>query len=206
MIMQPIRTLIGPAAALPLANVDTDQIIPARFMSRSRAEGYGGQCFHDLRFDEDGRPRDGFPLNTLSAAPKVLVTDDNFGCGSSREAAVYALLDYGVAAVIAPGFADIFRSNAGKNGLLAITLPEADVRSLRERLIAEPGIKAIVALPEQRVSIGDYAFSFEIDPRLKHCLLNGLDDLSATLEERDRIEAFEEVYFATRNWVMPNRA
>ncbi|MBY6089290.1 3-isopropylmalate dehydratase small subunit [Maritimibacter alkaliphilus] len=204
--MKPIKTLAGPAAALPFANVDTDQIIPARFMSRSRADGYGDQCFHDMRFDQDGAARAGFPLNALPEGPTVLVADDNFGCGSSREAAVYALLDYGVSAVIAPSFADIFRSNSGKNGLLTIALPPATVQALLAKLAEAPGTPAQVDLPAQRVTIGNEAFDFEIDPRLKHRLENGLDDLSATLQDADQIEAFEASYFGARPWIRPRKA
>ncbi|MBY5973367.1 3-isopropylmalate dehydratase small subunit [Ferrimonas balearica] len=201
--MKPITCITGPAAALPLTNVDTDQIIPARFMSRSRSEGYGDQCFHDLRFDENGGPALDFPLNALDMPPSVLVAGDNFGCGSSREAAVYALVDYGVEAVISTSFADIFRNNAGKNGLLTIPLPEAEVTALLAQLKEAPGTPAQVDLPAQTVTIGNHTLPFEIDERLKHRLLNGLDDLSATLQDEDRIAAFEARHFADAPWLRP---
>jgi 3-isopropylmalate/(R)-2-methylmalate dehydratase small subunit len=203
--MTPITTLTGTAAALPRANVDTDQIIPARFMSRSRTDGYGDQCFHDLRFDEAGVPRADFPLNDLAQAPGILVAGDNFGCGSSREAAVYALLDYGVAAVIAPSFADIFRSNAGKNGLLTIALDAETVQSLTDMLTEQPAMPANIDLPAQRLTIGARQLDFDIDARLKHRLINGLDDLAATLQDLPRIEDFEGRYYAARPWAIPQK-
>jgi len=200
--MTPITTLTGTAIALPRANVDTDQIIPARFMSRSRNEGYGEQCFYDLRFDEAGAPRADFPLKDLAQAPGILVAGDNFGCGSSREAAVYALLDYGIAAVIAPSFADIFRSNAGKNGLLTIALDVKTVQSLTDMLTDQPDIPAEINLPAQRLVIGPHALDFKIDGGLKHRLINGLDDLAATLQDLPRIEDFESRYYAAHPWAI----
>ncbi|KAA2312978.1 3-isopropylmalate dehydratase small subunit [Pseudooceanicola sediminis] len=203
--MKPITTLCGAAAALPLGNVDTDQIIPARFMSRSRSEGYGEQCFHDLRFDGAGRPHSDFALNALPRPPAVLVAGDNFGCGSSREAAVYALLDYGVQAVVSSSFADIFRSNAGKNGLLTIQLAEAELSRILAALKADPGKDAEVDLPAQTLRIGEMeTMTFDIDAGLKHRLLNGLDDLSATLQNEDQIATFEGRYFANAPWVRPD--
>lgn len=201
--MTPISTITGPAAALPRANVDTDQIIPARFMSRSRAEGYGDQCFHDLRFAEDGTPRPDFPLNALPAGPTVLVAGDNFGCGSSREAAVYALLDYGVEVVVAPGFADIFRSNAGKNGLLTVALAPEIVAEMTAALQAAPGQEARLDLPAQTVTVGGIDARFEIDARLKYRLERGLDELSATLEHEAAIAAFETAHLPAGSWRIP---
>ncbi len=203
--MKPIRTITGPAAVLPRANVDTDQIIPARFMSRSRAEGYGEQCFHDLRYAEDGAPRADWPLATLPKGPVVLVTDENFGCGSSREAAVYALMDYGVKVIIAPSFGDIFRSNAGKNGLLTITLPRNDVEEIGGILRAAPGMEVSVDLPGQRLHAGQVDTGFEIDARLKYRLERGLDELSATLEHEDLIADFEADHLGSSSWRIPRK-
>lgn len=201
--MKPIRTITAEAAALPRANVDTDQIIPARFMSRSRSEGYGDQCFHDLRFDEGGAPTRDFPLNDLESPPGILVTAENFGCGSSREAAVYALMDYGVQAIVAPSFADIFHSNAGKNGLLTIKQPSERIDELISLLTEKPGTKGKVDLPAQHWRIGHLYGSFEIDPRLKYRLERGLDELSATMEHEDRIAAFEKTHLSTGTWRIP---
>ena len=129
--MQPFTRLTATACPLPLASVDTDQLIPARFMKRSRAEGYGGHLLYDLRFDADGRPRTGFPLNDPRwAGAQILVARRNFGAGSSREAAVYALVDFGIRCVVAPSFGDIFASNAVNNGLLPARVGEADAEAL----------------------------------------------------------------------------
>lgn len=203
--MKPIRTISGPAAALPRANVDTDQIIPARFMSRSRAEGYGDQCFHDLRFAEDGSRRADFALNALPNGPTVLVADENFGCGSSREAAVYALMDFGVEVILAPSFGDIFRSNAGKNGLLTIALPSDCVLEIMDMLCSAPGTKISVDLPGQRLRAGNIDTGFEIDARLKYRLERGLDELSATLEQESRIADFEANHLGADTWRIPEK-
>lgn len=204
--MKSIQTITGPAATLPCANVDTDQIIPARFMSRSRADGYGGQCFYDLRFTQDGSPRADWPFNTLSEGPVVLVADENFGCGSSREAAVYALMDFGVKVLIAPSFGDIFRSNAGKNGLLTIALPKDSVEEINDMLRSAPKMEISVDLPGQRLCAGDMDTGFEIDTRLKYRLERGLDELSATLEQENRIAAFEEEHLGSSTWRIPTKS
>jgi 3-isopropylmalate/(R)-2-methylmalate dehydratase small subunit len=201
--MKPIQTIKGPAAALPSANVDTDQIIPSRFMSRSRDDGYGDQCFHDMRFAQDGTPRADWPLNAQSEGPTVLVADENFGCGSSREAAVYALMDFGVKTVIAPSFGDIFRSNAGKNGLLTIALTRDCVHGIMDLLRAAPDMEISIDLSGQRVRAGDMETGFEIDARLKYRLERGLDELSATLELENCIAAFETDHLRSGNWRIP---
>ena len=202
--MQPVTIVTGPGVALPLNNIDTDQLIPARFMSRSRSEGYGDQFMYDLRFDEDGGAREDFPLNRLPELPAVLVAGDNFGCGSSREAAVYALLDHGIRVVVAPSFADIFRTNAARNGLLTISPAETDHVALVKHLEATPGAIISVDLEAQIVS-GDEleAFSFPYDPALKRRLLLGLDDLTETLEHEPAIRAFERVLFQQAPWTFP---
>jgi 3-isopropylmalate/(R)-2-methylmalate dehydratase small subunit len=202
--MKPIQTIMAQAAALPRANLDTDQIIPARFMSRSRSEGYGDQCFHDLRFNEDGTPARNFPLNRLKSPPGILVAAENFGCGSSREAAVYALMDYGLQVVIAPSFADIFRTNAGKNGLLTLEQPAEQVEKLLALLSENPGTKGVIDLPAQSWRIGPFSGAFEIAARLKYRLERGLDELSATLEHQDRIAAFEKAHLSLGTWRMPD--
>lgn len=203
--MKPIQTINGPAAILDRANVDTDQIIPARFMSRARAEGYGSQCFYDLRFNQDGKPRSDWQLNTLTEGPVVLVTDENFGCGSSREAAVYALMDFGIEVLIAPSFGDIFRTNAGKNGLLPIVLPKHSVQEIKDILRSAPGTEISVDLPSQRLCAGEMDTTFEIDTRLKYRLECGLDELSATLQQENRIAAFEEEHLVSSTWRIPTK-
>ena len=192
--MQPFRTLEAKAAPMRRENVDTDQIVPARFLKLSRSEGYGKALFRDIRADADGAPRPGFELDapTLAGA-QVLVADRNFGCGSSREAAVYALADGGFRCVIAPSFGDIFRGNAMKNGLLPVLLPRAQVERIWQVLEAEPGVSIVVDLEAQTVVLPDQtSFRFDIDPFAKHCMLNGLDEIGLTLEHEAAIAAYEE--------------
>ena len=201
--MSGMQTINGVAGALPRANIDTDQIIPARFMSRSRADGYGSQCFYDLRFTQEGTPRADWPLRHLSEGPTVLVAGENFGCGSSREAAVYALMDFGVKVIIAASFGDIFQSNAGKNGLLTIILPAAHIREIFAMLHVDPEMQISIDLPGQRLCAGEINISFEIDARLKYRLERGLDELSATLELEDCIVAFEARHLGSSAWRVP---
>jgi 3-isopropylmalate/(R)-2-methylmalate dehydratase small subunit len=199
-MMEPFRHLVAIACALPLASVDTDQLIPARFMKRSRAEGYGGYLLRDLRLDPEGRPIESFPLNDPErAGTKVLVARRNFGAGSSREAAVYALLDYGIRCVIAPSFGDIFASNAVNNGLLPARVSEVEA----ERLIAalEAGLLELtIDLKTQTIRAGDMETSFEIDPVWRTKLLNGWDDLDLTASYADEIAAWSRVDADRRPW------
>ncbi|TFF21869.1 3-isopropylmalate dehydratase small subunit [Jiella endophytica] len=209
--MQPFTTVSGPGVVLARDNIDTDQLIPARFMKRTRAEGYGDQLLYDLRFDEDGDPVEGFPLNQMSERPVLMLAGRNFGCGSSREAAVYALVDHGIRVVVADSFADIFRGNAGKNGLLTIALGAAERGRLAKFLEPRPGENApaevFVDLDAQEISAeGLGTIAFDIDKGLKRRLLLGLDDLSETLEDEPTIAAFEERYFAAAPWVVPRGA
>lgn len=203
--MQPFTRLTATACPLPLASVDTDQLIPARFMKRSRAEGYGGHLLYDLRFDADGRPRAGFPLNDpRRAGAQILVARRNFGAGSSREAAVYALVDFGIRCVVAPSFGDIFASNAVNNGLLPARVGEADVEALLFALQDEGGPGEVtVDLEGRRILAGPLALGFEIDPVWRTKLLNGWDDLDLTLSHADRIAAFAARDRALRPWAAP---
>ena len=190
--MTPFTTLAGEAVALEAANIDTDQIIPARFLRQDRSAGYQNFLFHDLRDDP------GFPLH--GRAPVILAAGANFGCGSSREGAVYALVDAGIRCVIAPSFGDIFAGNAAKNGLLTITLPETDVAALRAML---PGAMA-VDLPAQRLRRPDGSErTFEIAGFRKRSLVQGLDDIGLTLEHAARIAAFQAEDLAARPWAVP---
>ena len=202
--MTPVGRIEGPAIPLPLDNVDTDQLIPARFMSRRRRDGYGDQLLHDLRFDADGAPRPEVALNRIAARPAVLVAGANFGCGSSREAAVYALLDGGIRAVVARGFADIFATNAGRNGLLLVRLGERDHAAMLAAAEAEPGLPVAVDLAAQTVrAAGLGAVRFEIDARVKRRLLLGLDELDETLAHEAAIARFERAHAEAWPWSVP---
>lgn len=178
----------GPAVALPQDNIDSDQLIPARFMSVPRKDGYGPYLLHDLRFDAGGTPRPEMPLNRHVQA-RILVTRRNFGSGSSREAAVYALMDFGIKAVLAPSFGDIFASNAVNNGLLPARLPEDRI----EALIARLGDKAeemTVDLTDGVIRIGNEVIPFELDPIWRLKLINGWDDIDMTASHGPAIAAF----------------
>lgn len=198
--MQPFTTLRAIAVPLAVANVDTDQILPARFLKKPRSAGYGNFLFHDER-----RRSDAYPLDEAAyAGAGILVADRNFGCGSSREGAVYALVDGGLRCVIAPSFGDIFASNAAKNGLLTVTLAEDVVAGLRARLSASPGAEVTVDLPAQTVTDPDgAAIPFEIDPFKKRCLVEGLDDVALTLEHAGAIAAYEARVAAEEPWRVP---
>jgi 3-isopropylmalate/(R)-2-methylmalate dehydratase small subunit len=184
--MLPFRTHTGVAAPLDRPNVDTDQIIPKQFLKRVERTGFGEFLFYDWRYTPDGAPDPSFVLNEPRyAGASVLVAGRNFGCGSSREHAPWALEDYGFRAVVAPSFADIFSSNCMKIGLLPVALADADVRA-----IAAAG-ECTIDLAEQRVTWPGGEASFDIDPDTKHRLLNGLDDIALTLQQADAIDAYE---------------
>jgi 3-isopropylmalate/(R)-2-methylmalate dehydratase small subunit len=201
--MEPYARLDAVAAPMPVPNVDTDQIIPARFLRKPRKDGYGQYLFRDLRFDESGRERPGFVLNeTPYRDARILVADKNFGCGSSREHAVYALWDYGFRAVVAPSFGDIFYNNSFKNGFLPIMLPADVTAALRGQVQRHPGARIVVDLEQQHVvGPNGETHRFEIDPYRKHCLLQGIDELDFTLAHRADIEAFERRLGETTPWL-----
>ncbi len=200
--MKKFDTLTAVAAPLPLINVDTDMIIPARFLKTIKRTGLGKSLFYTLRYDEDGGEREDFVLNKLAYKDaEILVTGSNFGCGSSREHAPWALDDFGIRCVIAPDFADIFYSNSFKNGILLIKLPQEDVDKLMEG--AERGANATVTvdLENQEIKSPDgEVIPFDVDPFKKYCLLNGLDDIGLSLEKEDQINAFEEKQKASQPW------
>jgi 3-isopropylmalate/(R)-2-methylmalate dehydratase small subunit len=181
------------AAPLDLANVDTDQILPARYLRRPRDDRYPTYGFHDLRFDAEGAPRPDFILNRPPFdAARILVAGRNFGVGSSREAAVYALLAMGIGCVVAASFGDIFFANALKNGLLPVRLPEADCSILRQSLLAAPGAALTVDLEQQALTDADgVAHRFTVPPFARECLLRGLDEIGLTLTLAPLIAAFE---------------
>ena len=192
--MQPFIRHTGLAAPLERLNVDTDQIIPKQFLKRIERTGFGQFLFYDWRFRSDGEPNADFELNAERyQGATILVTGRNFGCGSSREHAVWALHDYGIRAIIAPSFADIFFNNCLSNGLLPITLPEEVVASLAERARECPGYRLTIDL--ESCTISDergFSMGFEIDDFHRHRLLNGLDDIGLTLQYEDAIRAYEE--------------
>ena len=205
--MRPFTTLTAPACSLPIANIDTDQLIPARFMRRPRAEGYGGFLLHDLRFDAEGAARPAFALNDPKAAGcEVILAGRNFGCGSSREAAVYALADYGIRAVIAASFGDIFASNAVKNGVLPAQISEQDAQALVHAGEMVGPRPVTIDLAAQTITCGNLVVPFAIDPVWKKQLLNGWDDIDMTRSEAAAIARFTEQDARRRPWMAPVRA
>jgi len=191
----------GHAIALPIHNVDTDQLIPSRFMSTPRSEGYGRFLLHDLRRDAGGTPHPDFPLNRHGEA-SILVTGRNFGSGSSREAAVYALVDAGIKAVFAPSFGDIFASNAINNGLLPARIGDEDMGRLFQAL-ADAAIAAEVSLENSHLQIGDRRFGFELDPGWRTKLINGWDDIDLTLAHRAAIDRHVQTLKQRAPWTRP---
>jgi 3-isopropylmalate/(R)-2-methylmalate dehydratase small subunit len=191
--MEPFVRLTAVAAPMDLPNVDTDRVIPARFLRRPREAGLGPFLFHDVRFTADGAPRADFVLNQLGYRDaRILVTAENFGCGSSREMAVWALMDWGIRVVIGPSFGDIFFENCFKNGALAVTLPAEVAAGLREALRAHPGATMTVDLETQTITGPDgRAIAFEIDAFRRQGLLAGQDEMEMTLARLPAIEAFE---------------
>ena len=203
--MEAFTTLVSTAASLETVNVDTDQIIPGRFLNTPRSEGYGQFLFRDLRFGEDGTERPGFVLNRPEYRDaRILVGNSNFGCGSSREGAVYALLDYGFRCVIAPSFGDVFFNNALRNGLLPVRIDGTQVASLRRIAFDAPCTSFTVDLVNQVVSTPQTVpMHFAIDPLSKACLLQGMDDLAFTAQHRAEIDAFVQNYRAQHPWLVP---
>ncbi|MGB6194378.1 MAG: 3-isopropylmalate dehydratase small subunit [Terracidiphilus sp.] len=192
--MQSFRTLTALAAPLDRANVDTDQIIPKQFLKRIERTGYGEFLFFDWRQTPSGDPVPDFVINDPRyQGAKILIAGKNFGCGSSREHAAWALSDFGFRVVIAPTFADIFFSNAGKNGIVLARLSEDEVAELLKKAQTVPGYKLTVSLEEQTVADSTgFRASFEIDPFRKFCLLEGLDDIGLTLRHAGELDAFEK--------------
>ena len=192
--MEPFIKLNGIAAPLDRVNVDTDQIIPAVYLKSISRTGFGDALFSPWRYNPDGSPNPDFVLNVPAYRDaSILVAGNNFGCGSSREHAPWALNDYGIRCVIAPSFADIFYNNCFQNGLLPMRLPEATVRQIMDHATSNPGSRLNVDLEAQRVWSEDEEISvtFEIDAARRHALLNGLDDIGLTLQVEDRIAAYE---------------
>jgi 3-isopropylmalate/(R)-2-methylmalate dehydratase small subunit len=201
--MQKFDKLTGVAAPLPLINVDTDMIIPKQFLKTIKRTGLGRNLFDEMRYTTEGAEIPDFVLNRPAYRhAQILVAGENFGCGSSREHAPWALLDFGIRCVIAPSFADIFYNNCFKNGILPIALPQAEVDKLMDD--AERGANAILSvdLKSQTITGPDGgSIAFEIDPHLKRCLLEGLDDIGLTLEKADAIAAFEAKRAVATPWL-----
>jgi 3-isopropylmalate/(R)-2-methylmalate dehydratase small subunit len=191
--VEPFRTLDGLVTLLDLPNVDTDQIIPKQFLKRIERTGFGQFLFYDWRFIDGRSPNPDFEMNNPRYhGASILLTRANFGCGSSREHAPWALLDYGIRCVIAPSFADIFYSNCFKNGILPIRLSEDQVETLFQRVRATPGYRLRVDLGEKLVTSSDgMQYRFDVDEFRRDCLLNGLDDIGLTLRHEERITRFE---------------
>ncbi len=192
--MKAFQILKGKAAILDRANIDTDAIIPKQFLRKIERSGFGKHLFHDWRFlDNEGlKENPEFVLNqTRYKGATVLVTRDNFGCGSSREHAPWALEDFGFRSILAPSFADIFYNNCFKNGMLPVVLKEAEIESLFQKVQKTEGLEITVDLEKQTVSAMDLQFKFEVDPFRKHCLWNGLDDIGLTLQKETEISKFE---------------
>jgi 3-isopropylmalate/(R)-2-methylmalate dehydratase small subunit len=192
--MDAFTRVTGIVAALDRINVDTDQIIPKQFLKRIERTGYGPFLFFDWRFNEDGSPNPEFELNAPQfEGAKILLTRDNFGCGSSREHAPWSLRDYGFSSIVAPSFADIFYNNCFKNGMLPVTLPVEQVDALFQLVEAQVSYQLTVDLESQSISDDSgLKYSFEVDPFRRDCLLKGLDDIGLTLAHEEKIRAFEE--------------
>jgi 3-isopropylmalate/(R)-2-methylmalate dehydratase small subunit len=200
--MEPFRTLTSIAAPLDRSNVDTDQIIPKQFLKRIERTGYGEFLFFDWRRTPSGDPNPEFELNNPRYnGAKILIAGKNFACGSSREHAAWALSDYGFRAVIAPTFADIFFSNAGKNGIVLVRLSEEDVARLLENAKTIPNYQLTVSLKEQAVTDAHgFKATFEVDPFRKFCLLEGLDDIGLTLRHETELDSYETKH-DEENWL-----
>ena len=201
--MQPFTTLTGVAAPMPLVNIDTDMIIPKQFLKTIHRSGLGKNLFDEMRYDREGNEIKDFVLNQPAYRDaEIIVAGDNFGCGSSREHAPWALLDFGIRCVISTSFADIFYNNCFKNGILPIKLPQEAVDALMDDARNGANAKLTVDLEAQKVTSPDGTeYHFDIDPTRKHNLLNGLDDIGQTLEKSAAIDTFEAQASQARPWV-----
>ncbi|MEC7763714.1 MAG: 3-isopropylmalate dehydratase small subunit [Pseudomonadota bacterium] len=201
--MEKFEKLTGIAAPMPLVNIDTDMIIPKGFLKTIKRTGLGVNLFDEMRYDREGNENPDFVLNQPQyRETQILVAGDNFGCGSSREHAPWAIADFGIKSIISTSFADIFFNNCFKNGILPIVLPEEQVEVLMKDAEKGSNARMIVDLEAQTVTTSDgEVFPFEVDPFRKHCLLEGLDDIGLTLEKKPAIDAFEAQASQARPWV-----
>ena len=198
--MEKFNTLKSIPANLPMMNVDTDMIIPKQFLKTIKRSGLGKSLFFEMRYDEQGKKISDFILNTEPYnKSSILLTGKNFGCGSSREHAPWALLDFGIKCVISPSFADIFYSNCFKNGMLPIVLDQKQIEELIEYSKRKEAIE--IDLSEQKIKLGNKIINFEIDTFKKKCLLNGLDDIALSLEKSDKISSYEKNIQKTKPWM-----
>jgi 3-isopropylmalate/(R)-2-methylmalate dehydratase small subunit len=191
--MEKFTTLTSRAIPLTIENIDTDQIIPARFLKATDKQGFGDNVFRDWRFDKHGNINKDFSLNNPTYSGSILVAGDNFGCGSSREHAAWALVGYGFKVIVSSFFADIFKGNALNNGLLPVQVSEGFLKTLLDTIETHPETKLEVNLENQTISISnsDVSESFDIDPYKKTCMINGYDDIDYLLSKKEQIEAFE---------------
>tara|TARA_S200000501_G_scaffold138416_1_gene130796 strand:- start:4540 stop:5145 length:606 start_codon:yes stop_codon:yes gene_type:complete len=198
--MRKFRTIKSIPAYLPIVNIDTDMIIPKQFLKTIKRTGLGKNLFYEMRYNEKGIPIDDFILNTSPFNDsKILIAGKNFGCGSSREHAPWALLDFGITCVISSSYADIFFNNCFKNGILPIVLPEDRIKELSEYSKRKEEI--IVNLEEQKIFFGNNEIDFEIDQFKKKCLIEGLDDIALSLEKNPKISEFEKKLSLVRPWI-----
>jgi 3-isopropylmalate/(R)-2-methylmalate dehydratase small subunit len=201
--MEKFTTLTGVPAPMDMINIDTDMIIPKQFLKSIERTGFGKSLFFEMRYRDDGSENPDFVLNKPQYRDaKVLIAGDNFGCGSSREHAPWALLDFGITCVIAPSFADIFYNNCFKNGILPIKLPKEDMDKLLDD--AERGANATLTIDLEAQTIrgpDGGEINFDVDEFKKHCLLNGLDDIALTMENEAKIDDFEEKQKAAQSWL-----
>ena len=198
--MQKFKTIKSIPAYLPIVNIDTDMIIPKQFLKTIKRTGLGKNLFYEMRYNEQGTPINDFILNTSPFNDsKILIAGKNFGCGSSREHAPWALLDFGITCVISSSYADIFYNNCFKNGILPIVLPEAKIKELSEYSKRKEEI--IVNLEEQKITFGNNEIDFEIDQFKKKCLIEGLDDIALSLEKNSKITEFEKKLSSNRPWI-----
>ena len=204
--MEKFVHLTAKACPLVLPNLNTDQILPARYLKWSRSKGLGAVLFQDLRRDADGNERPDFPLNQAAYRDaKILLAGRNFGGGSSREAAVYAIYDRGFRCIIAPSFGDIFAQNAVKNGLLTAVLPEDDIANFAALVVSDPEQQIMVDLKQQTISCAEVSVTFTIDPVSRNQLLNGWDDVDLTESYRATIASFKALDRQRRRWAVPTR-
>lgn len=201
--MKPFTKLTGIAAPLPMINVDTDVIIPKQFLRTIKRSGLGKSAFFDIRYNEDGSEKPDFVLNKPEyRQAEILITGPNFGCGSSREHAPWAILDFGIRCIIANSYSDIFYNNCFKNGILPIRLPQEQIDQLMKEAEENPGSTLEIDLEKQTVTRGNkFSFPFEIDEFRKHCLLNGLDDIGLTLQKKTHISAYEDKKKKDHPWL-----
>ena len=201
--MDSFTNLTGIAAPMPLVNIDTDMIIPKQFLKTIKRSGLGRNLFDEMRYDREGNEIADFVLNRPAyRQAQILVAGDNFGCGSSREHAPWALLDFGIRCVISTSFADIFYNNCFKNGILPVTLPAEAVAHLMKDAEKGANARIMIDLPTQTVTAADgTVFAFDIDPFKKHCLINGLDDIGLSLEKVSAIDAYEAQARTQRPWL-----